>query len=183
MPPKTPMRMDECRSRSQVQVQVAGGRFLLDLEPETWTTLRDRVEEDSGQSASSPRRVTAEISKYGSPRRCGGAADRLQALGIADTASHLDATRARGRAATSGENGRELLLDHGHVVLRVAGGRGVDQVAEQAAALDVLQEPDAEPGAAVRALDQAGDVGHDERLGRVVVRTTTPRCGTSVVNG
>ena len=43
-------------------------------------------------------------------------------------------------------------------------------MAEEAAALDVLQESDAEAGAPVRALDQAGDVGHDEGLGRIVSR-------------
>ena len=54
----------------------------------------------------------------------------------------------RGRAATSGENCRELLLEHRDVGLGVARGGGVDEVAEQPAALDVLEEPDAEAGAA-----------------------------------
>ena len=55
-------------------------------------------------------------------------------------------------------------------------------MAEQPAALDVLEEPDAEAGAPVRALDQAGHVGDHERAVRRAP-WTTPRCGTSVVNG
>ena len=39
-------------------------------------------------------------------------------------------------------------------------------MAEKPAPLDVLQEPDAQPGAAVRALDEPRDVGHDECAGR-----------------
>ena len=46
----------------------------------------------------------------------------------------------------------------------VARPRAVHQVDEHARALDVAQKAVAEPGAFVRAFDQAGNVDHDERL-------------------
>ena len=51
---------------------------------------------------------------------------------------------------------------------------------QHAAALDVAEEPVAEAGAFMRALDQAGNVRQHElaRLAR-----TTPSCGCSVVKG
>ena len=57
----------------------------------------------------------------------------------------------------------------------------VDHHAQHAGTLDVLQELVTEALALAGALDQAGDVGDDE-LGDSSMRTT-PRFGSSVVNG
>ncbi len=56
------------------------------------------------------------------------------------------------------------------------------EVQERARPLDVLEEADAEARAVGRARDEAGDVGDHERL-LSESTATTPRCGTSVVNG
>ncbi len=57
--------------------------------------------------------------------------------------------------------GRELAADHaiglGHIL-----ARAVDQVQQHVAALDMAEEAVAQPGALMRALDQAGDVGQHE---------------------
>ena len=67
-----------------------------------------------------------------------------------------------------GQIGAELLqfLHDGARILDRIGFRirrgDIDQVQQQARALQVLEEPNAQPGAFRRALDQSGDVGHDE---------------------
>ena len=57
----------------------------------------------------------------------------------------------------------------------------VDQMQQHAAALDMAEEPVAEAGAFVGALDQAGNIGQHEFA--AVDRSTTPSCGCSVVKG
>ena len=61
---------------------------------------------------------------------------------------------------------RELAIDRLEVAqrrpFRPFAGAGVEQVDQQARPLEVAQEPIAEPGARVRALDEARDVGDDE---------------------
>ena len=70
---------------------------------------------------------------------------------------------------------------HGLVGLAGVLAGAVDEMQQHAAALDMAEEAVAEPGALVRALDQAGNVGEHE-LARRRSRTT-PSCGCSVVNG
>ena len=83
----------------------------------------------------------------------------------------------------------EFVLDdfeiaHGIAIVRVA---RVHQMRDQPRAFDVLQKANAQPGAFVRAFDEAGKVGDNKRA--AVARAasgsaeTTPRCGSSVVNG
>ena len=127
-------------------------------------------------------RSTAEISKKRRPRRSAARADARRAAPGSEAASTSRRRAPAGRAATSGGERGELVLDRRDVLSGVALRRGVDEMAEHAAALDVLQETDAEARALVRALDQARDVGDDERAA-LVAASTTPRCGTSVVNG
>src|SRR5205814_10463955 len=69
----------------------------------------------------------------------------------------------------------ELLFEDFDVILRVSRAGGVDQMAEQAAPLDVLQKTDAEPGAAVGAGDQPRDIRHDQ--GPAVVAGDDPEMG------
>ena len=160
VPPKTPMRM---------------GRSALGLGRASASASASR--ESSGAVATSWKRcwtssgkpawVAAEISKNGRPaplvrpRRI-----ERDAVGIRNGVA-LRRDENAGPPRDVGRELHELPLDRGDVRLGVAGRRGVDEMAEQAAALDVLQEPDAEPGAAVRALDQSRDVRHDERAGVV----------------
>ena len=62
--------------------------------------------------------------------------------------------------------------------------RDIDQVHQQARALDVAEKLRAEAGAFVGAFDQAGDVGDDEADFVFASPTaTTPRFGCRVVNG
>ena len=78
----------------------------------------------------------------------------------------------------------QLGLDRVEVAERVAAGLeggAVDDVHQRAAALDVAQELQAEALALAGARDQAGDVGDGEARPRRP--RTTPRLGTSVVNG
>ena len=70
-------------------------------------------------------------------------------------------------AGGDGEAG-QLLVDDFEVFYRVGAAglasRHIDQVKQQAGALDVAQELGAEAGAEVRAFDEAGHVGDDEGL-------------------
>ena len=61
-------------------------------------------------------------------------------------------------------------------------------MSDQARAFDVAQKARAQAHARVRAFDQAGQIGDDERAARRRVRARRrrkrrPGCGSSVVNG
>ena len=96
------------------------------------------------------------------PPAAGGFLDRGQARSVrgVDLARDED-LRACGDL---GREGRELLLDGRDVGFGVALLRRIDEMAEGAAPLDVLEEPDAEAGSFVRAPDQPGNVRDDERV-------------------
>ena len=83
------------------------------------------------------------------------------------------------RRAVAGELGLQRLDVGDRVAARLERG-AVDHVHQHRAALDVAQELQPEPAALGRARDQPGHVGDGEDL---VARLTTPRFGTSVVNG
>src|SRR5262245_62741886 len=100
------------------------------------------------------------------PAALGRAPNAAQTCRIRDRVALGGHDNARARRDIGGER-RELTLDHGDVLLGVPGGRSVDEVAEDAAALDVLEEAEPEPRTAVSALDEPGNVGDDE--GRVAV--------------
>ena len=69
------------------------------------------------------------------------------------------------------------------IVHGIAPGFGhIDQMHQQLRAFHVLQELNAQPAALVRAFDDAGNIGHHERPHDRAV-CTTPRFGSSVVNG
>src|SRR5262249_46231336 len=76
------------------------------------------------------------------------AADRLDASGIAQGVGFRGDERSRARGDLRRE-GLELPLEHGDVLLGVSRRRGVHEVTEQPAPFDVLEKPDAEPGASV----------------------------------
>ena len=89
-----------------------------------------------------------------------------------------------GRLASSGSNASELLHQRVEILHHLALGIGIpgDDVKQHARALDVAQELKPKALALCCALDEAGDVG-DHEVALVAAATTTPRLGTSVVNG
>jgi hypothetical protein len=98
--------------------------------------------------------------------------------------SILLSTSQRGLSASSGSYLRNsLTIARASRTGSASGSNGdqVDQVQQQAGALQVAQELMPQPGAFGGALDQAGNVGHHEALLGPI--RTTPRLGCSVVNG
>ena len=94
-------------------------------------------------------------------------------------------TSQRGLACERRVVSLELLDDRARVVHRIGVGierRDVDEVQQQARALQMAQELVAEARAFGRAFDEARNVGDDEAACLRDVRTT-PSCGASVVNG
>ena len=108
-------------------------------------------------------------------------------------ASSFVATTITGFSASFSLNAASSPADDLEIVHGIAVGSvaGVDQMRDQARALDVLQKADAQSRAGVRAFDQAGQIGDDKRAPAArsdgfpgaPSAETTPRPGSSVVNG
>ncbi len=122
-------------------------------------------------SGSIPSPVTAEMAKKGSLRRLAMAVSFLSLSGLAT--SILAATRMVGLAASAGSklfssSVMTLIVGDGVGPGGAFGGAGVgdvDEVDDDAGALDVFEELDAESVAEVRAFDEAGEVGDGEGFG------------------
>ena len=118
---------------------------------------------------SMPSPVTAEMGKNFILRRLAKAASFLSLSGLAT--SVLAATRMVGLAARAGSKDfsssvMTLKSSTGSGRFRRGGGVGdVDEVDDDAGALDVFEELDAEAVAEVRAFDEAGKVGDGEGFG------------------
>ena len=133
--------------------------------------------------SSMPWPVALEISKNGRPRSRASsrsASTRSRILRDVHLGGHHD-HRLGGQFLAET---RQLAHDDLEIVHRVAaaGFGDVHQMRQQARALDVAQELDAQAVALVRAFDQPRNVGHHEAA-EVVGICTTPRFGSSVVNG
>ena len=119
-----------------------------------------------------PSPVTAEMVKKGSLRRLAKAAELFELVGIGYVGFGGD--EDGGLGGEGGVEGLELGGDDfevgdgvGAVVVPLGGGGvgDVDEVDDDAGALDVVEELDAEAVAEVRAFDEAGEVGDGEGLG------------------
>ena len=117
-------------------------------------------------SSAVPAPVAPEISNTGPfqrSRRTISAARRFASLG--SSRSILLMTSQRSLAARSAANflsSATMVRASLHRIGVRIGRRDIDQMQQHAGALQMLQEPDAEPRAFRRALDQARNVRHDE---------------------
>jgi glyoxylase-like metal-dependent hydrolase (beta-lactamase superfamily II) len=119
--------------------------------------------------------------KLAALRHCG---EFLELGGIGDVDLGGDDDGGLGGEAVV--EGLELLHDDAEIfdgVGTAAGVGDVDEVDEDAGALDVAEELGAEAGAEVGAFDEAGHVGDDEGLSGSSPTVTTPRLGSRVVKG
>ena len=118
-----------------------------------------------------PSPVTAEMGKNGSLRRLAKVVSFLSLSGLATSA--LAATRMVGLAARAGSKDlssavMSLKSSTGSVRSLCSLGAGVgdvDEVDDDAGALDVAEELDAEAVAEVCAFDEAREIGYGEGLG------------------
>ena len=126
--------------------------------------------------------MTAEISKKGRPRSSRQLSTLLDALGILrdiDLASPLRSSACREFLAEA----RQLFrMTWNPPPDRARCFRNIHQVDQQSRPLDMPQELDSESVAEMRAFDQPRNIGDDEGRSSLI-ELTTPRFGSSVVNG
>ena len=130
--------------------------------------LVDQERDPGLTSSSSPARVTAET---------------VSPSNGSVVTSALLPTTTRGRSRRSGRYRRSSSSSTRACSSgpRPSIGRQIAQHHQHARPLDVTQELMAQPATLGRALDQSGHVGDHELT--IVAHRTTPRCGSSVVNG
>ena len=156
----------DCASRAPISTPRKAVNKLSRPPRELSRSDRDgRARQIDSSSSAVPSPVAALIAASVIPRRLNGTCGELRLalahVGQVDLVEH-DKLRARGQLRIVE---RELRVHRLVVAQRRAARRRrrVQQVDQQAGSVEVAEEAVAQPGARVRAFDQARDVGDDER--------------------